>query len=129
MEITVSRTARNRLEKRLQSRLDVLRREIAEGLQNAGGVDHVALAGDEGDESNADLISDTVLFDLQRDVSEIDAVRAALDRLAGGTYGLCIACGDQIEPERLEAEPAAARCIDCQLRQESARLRPRRHEY
>jgi DnaK suppressor protein len=42
------------------------------------------------------------------------AVAAALDRLDAGTYGRCTSCHRQIAPERLEALPWAALCIDCQ---------------
>ncbi len=44
----------------------------------------------------------------------IEAVDAALARLAAGTYGICTSCGAWIGDERLEAVPAAALCIDCQ---------------
>lgn len=40
-------------------------------------------------------------------------VEAAIARLAGGTYGLCERCGRPIAPARLEAMPAARRCIAC----------------
>lgn len=129
MKTSLTRSERKRLEKMLRARLAVLNQEISGELQESGTQDYVALAGDEGDTACADLISDTRLFDLQRDVGEIDAVRAALDRITAGTYGLCIECGDEIDIDRLRAEPAAARCIDCQLRQENVRLRPRVHGY
>jgi RNA polymerase-binding transcription factor DksA len=32
-------------------------------------------------------------------------VRAALQRIQDGTYGVCIDCGRRIEPARLEAVP------------------------
>lgn len=41
-------------------------------------------------------------------------VEAALRRLDVGTYGSCARCGRPINPERLEALPYAAYCIDCQ---------------
>ncbi len=41
-------------------------------------------------------------------------VNAALERLDKGTYGICQRCGQQINPERLEALPSAAYCITCQ---------------
>jgi RNA polymerase-binding transcription factor DksA len=44
----------------------------------------------------------------------LDAVRAALERLDVGTYGLCSSCGGWIEPMRLEVLPYAQRCIKCQ---------------
>ena len=40
-------------------------------------------------------------------------VEAALDRLDKGTYGNCERCGQPISPARLEAKPAARRCIAC----------------
>ncbi len=43
----------------------------------------------------------------------LDAVRMALKKLDGGTYGVCARCGKPIAPARLEAKPASAYCIDC----------------
>ncbi|MGH2927373.1 MAG: TraR/DksA family transcriptional regulator, partial [Solirubrobacteraceae bacterium] len=40
-------------------------------------------------------------------------VEAAIDRLAKGSYGNCELCGQPISPARLEAKPAARRCIAC----------------
>jgi RNA polymerase-binding transcription factor DksA len=39
-------------------------------------------------------------------------VNAALKRIDEGSYGTCAACGQEIAPERLEARPWAALCID-----------------
>ncbi|MGM0482698.1 MAG: TraR/DksA family transcriptional regulator [Patescibacteria group bacterium] len=38
-------------------------------------------------------------------------VKDALTRMEDGTYGICAVCGEEIEEERLEANPAAATCI------------------
>ena len=61
------------------------------------------------------------VFEQQRDLAlrehtrtAVAAVEAALARLDAGTYGACTACGRAIMPERLEALPAAALCIECQ---------------
>jgi RNA polymerase-binding protein DksA len=69
----------------------------------------------------------TQVFEQQRDLAlrdhaqtQANAVDGALARLDAGTYGRCTTCGKPIAPERLEALPAAAHCIDCQ------RTRPRR---
>jgi DnaK suppressor protein len=40
-------------------------------------------------------------------------VEAAIQRLEGGTYGLCERCGQPIAKARLEARPAARTCIRC----------------
>src|SRR5512143_3542165 len=42
-------------------------------------------------------------------LNEIDL---ALGRLEAGTYGLCEACGDPIEPEGLRRNPLVRLCID-----------------
>jgi DnaK suppressor protein len=61
------------------------------------------------------------VFEQQRDLAlrdhnrqHLQAIEAALERLAGGRYGRCTGCGDGIAPERLAALPWAALCIDCQ---------------
>jgi len=41
-------------------------------------------------------------------------VNVALERINKGTYGVCTACGQPIQVERLEALPSAALCINCQ---------------
>ncbi len=38
----------------------------------------------------------------------------AQDRLIDRTYGRCANCAEEIDRKRLAADPAAARCIDCQ---------------
>lgn len=45
-----------------------------------------------------------------REIDEIDAARA---RLAAGTYGVCIRCGNRIPVERLRARPTATMCVPC----------------
>jgi DnaK suppressor protein len=40
-------------------------------------------------------------------------VEAAIDRLEKGSYGICERCGQPISSSRLEAKPAARRCIAC----------------
>lgn len=63
----------------------------------------------------------TQVFEQQRDLAlrdrneqQLAAVDAALARLDAGTFGTCVRCGRPIAPERLEALPWAAHCIDCQ---------------
>ena len=46
-------------------------------------------------------------------LKEIQMIRVALDRIAKGTYGICVSCEEPISNERLEAVPHAARCHKC----------------
>ncbi len=63
----------------------------------------------------------TQVFEQQRDLAlreknegHLAAVERALARLDDGTFGTCVRCGRPVAPERLEALPWAAYCIDCQ---------------
>ena len=66
------------------------------------------------DEAVADLISDVGHAELSRDLGELRALEAARARLAQGKFGGCLDCGIGIPFERLSAQPAALRCIECQ---------------
>jgi len=39
-------------------------------------------------------------------------IRKAIDKMNKGTYGHCDVCKEAIDIDRLEANPAAATCID-----------------
>ena len=43
---------------------------------------------------------------------------AALERLKGGTYGMCESCGNPIGKMRLMAFPRATLCMTCKQREE-----------
>lgn len=50
---------------------------------------------------------------LQRARNELEALDAARQRVSDGTYGVCERCGMDIGEGRLEALPAATRCVRC----------------
>jgi DnaK suppressor protein len=79
-----------------------------------------------GDRSLADAGID--LTDADRAQAMIDvatrqrtAVLAALKRIDAGVYGRCVDCGDAVPEGRLAARPEAARCVQCQAKQERRR--------
>ena len=45
---------------------------------------------------------------------QLRQIQAALDRLAIGEYGMCLACEQPIAPKRLKALPWANYCVKCQ---------------
>lgn len=49
----------------------------------------------------------------RRRAVELTRIEAALGRIADGTYGICLTCGDAIAPKRLDLNPAVAICVDC----------------
>jgi DnaK suppressor protein len=44
--------------------------------------------------------------------NRLESINAALQSIDDGTYGKCIECGREINPQRLDADPAALLCID-----------------
>jgi len=48
----------------------------------------------------------------------ISEIQMAIQKLRGGTYGVCEGCGREIAPRRLKARPFACLCIACKEAQE-----------
>ncbi len=102
---------------KLEARRRELLAEIRSELQRSEEESYVELAGrvhDEAEEAVADLLADMNLGFIARQIEELREVEAALARIEGGEYGVCTDCGGEIEPGRLEVQPAAVRCIECQ---------------
>ena len=114
-EITTDAARTALLAKRaeLEAELGRLDAEVAafgvEQESERGGVgNHVAEDGSsvEGQERLLTISGDL------RDIMVL--IEEALERLDEGTFGTCMRCGQPINPERLEAFPYVAYCIECQ---------------
>ena len=67
------------------------------------------------DEENAVEVADfqdnlSLESDLEKNLAKVDK---ALERIKQGAYGKCERCGKKIDPERLQAFPAATTCLNC----------------
>jgi DnaK suppressor protein len=67
----------------------------------------------------ADLETALDVAEVSRDAGELRDVESALARMAEGTYGECVDCGNNIPYARLAANPSAARDIACQEKLEA----------
>jgi len=104
----------NRTElERYKAMLESKQAELSGGLRNRDEIaiektpdalDEVQLAGER----------ELAIRNLDREASLLRNVRAALSRVADGSYGVCLHCEEDIKPKRLEAVPWAAYCIRCQ---------------
>lgn len=74
-------------------------------------------AGDQGEQLQRDEVREA---EQNRDAAELADIDAALQRMDGGRYGECIDCGIDIPLARLQAQPAAARCVACQEKVEAS---------
>lgn len=50
----------------------------------------------------------------QRAISRLSRVRGALQRLENDTYGRCEDCDEMLDIRRLQTDPCAAVCLECQ---------------
>jgi RNA polymerase-binding transcription factor DksA len=105
------------LERRREDLIEELRRDVARARDEQFG-QLAGTAPDIGDVSVAALLADLDQAELSRDVVELRAIEAARKRFADGAYGICADCGADIGFDRLQAEPAAPRCVECQRRHE-----------
>jgi DnaK suppressor protein len=101
---------RRALEQRREILLDELKRDAARLREGR--------SGDIEDEAVVDLLVGLDQADLSRDAGELREIEAARRRIDDGSYGICADCGAAIGFDRLCAEPAAARCVECQARHE-----------
>ena len=88
-----------------------LKGELADlGFGDAGGLTYDANFADTSQVTAERREAETLAGELSDSLTD---VQAAIARLAEGTYGRCQVCGEAIAAARLEAMPAASRCIAC----------------
>jgi DnaK suppressor protein len=119
MALTPQQT--QKLQTVIEKRRATLLAELREDVERVRRDRHEELAGaspDAGDESVATLIADMDHADLGRDLDELREMEAARQRLADGSYGVCIDCGGDIGYARLQANPSAVRCVEDQRKHE-----------
>ena len=106
-----------------QMRTDVLAQLRAQRGGRVGRAEAAAEARENvGDDwAQADAERDLSIALEERESAELVAIDAALQRIADGSYGLCVDCGVSIATARLHANPTALRCVGCQDKAEHAR--------
>jgi DnaK suppressor protein len=73
-----------------------------------------------GDWTQVDGERDLAMALDEREAEAMNAIEAALQRIAKGDYGMCTDCGIEIPTARLHANPTALRCVTCQDKAEHA---------
>jgi RNA polymerase-binding transcription factor len=86
-----------------------LRRQLNDiGFGDSGGLNYDSNFADTSQVTAERGEAEALAGELKEALEEVEA---AIGRLADGTYGFCERCGKEISPARLEAMPAARRCI------------------
>ncbi len=112
------------LQAELQRRQQWLQGRLAEHHGGLSRAEHARelLEQDGHDAPRRETERELDMAQSDRDTLELAAVRAALQRLAEGNYGLCSDCSEEVPFDRLKAEPWAMRCVACEsLRERTAR--------
>src|SRR5260370_32762272 len=93
--------------------LEAKQAELASALRNRDDIaiektpdalDEVQLAGER----------ELAIRNLDRESNMLRQVKAALGRIADGSFGTCMRCDEEISPKRLNAVPQSPYCIKCQ---------------
>jgi DnaK suppressor protein len=71
-----------------------------------------------GDQASAEIDRNFMLRLKGRERKLLKKIDEILEKIDNGTYGICEACGEEINIKRLEARPVTTMCIDCKTEQE-----------
>jgi len=117
---------RSELDARLRERQRELRADVAAKLRTQDDPHLVGLRNrmeDTDDWAAADAMATQDIALVSHDLAELTEVERALARIADGSYGECVDCGNPIPHARLYAYATATRCVACQERREAAERR------
>ncbi len=110
----------------LSEQRDRLEREIYDRTQGDAAVvptdpisDAGGLVSDQADDADAMADTERNQAIVRNSQLLLAQVRAALQRLDEGTYGICARCGKEIDSRRLERLPYATLCVEDQAAVES----------
>jgi len=99
-----------------------LETKLREVTQSGGWRDTIAIErnADPLDTTQRALEREMATRSLDRNATLVRQIRAAIDRVNQGGYGVCLDCEEPISRKRLAAVQWAALCIECQQRVDHA---------
>ena len=87
--------------------------DLVQMMRNRDGI-VIEKSADALDEVQYATERELAIRSLDRDSNLLRNVRAALDRIEEGSFGVCLHCEEDISPKRLAAVPSTSFCIVCQ---------------
>jgi RNA polymerase-binding protein DksA len=105
----------------LKGMLEDRRREIQDKLRSLRESlpAEVGEVRDAEEQSVDDFVQEVDFALMQMKSETLRKIDEAIQRLEQGGYGICVECGAEIAPARLQAVPFAAACRSCQEAKES----------
>lgn len=100
------------VKRRLQKEYDRLMGRVSSLMDKGKTLWHEH--GDKEDDNASEVSEFQDTLSLGKNMEKnLDEVKAALQQVDAGTYGICSNCGKQIEEARLKLVPSATLCITC----------------
>lgn len=103
------------IRKKLVEQRKALLSEAEEALNSLPGQ---TIFPDLGDQASAEIDRNFMLRLRGREQKLLKKIEAAIEKIDSGTFGICEACGQEIDIKRLEARPVTTMCIECKTEQE-----------
>lgn len=103
------------IKKKLLGQKEALLAEAEEALNALPGQ---TVFPDMGDQATAETDRNFMLRLRSREQKLLKKIEDAIERIDGGTFGICDGCGENIDIRRLVARPVTTLCIECKTQQE-----------
>lgn len=99
-----------------RERLRQMRREVLREVQNGEAASREL--GQDGVPDIGDMSAQTYSRDVLYNLGEVQRqklrdIDTALERIDSGDYAVCMRCGEEIAPRRMEVRPFSRYCIEC----------------
>lgn len=88
-------------------------KELVQVLSHRDGI-IIEKSADQMDETQNSSARELAIQNADRESASLRDVKAALQRIHDGSFGVCTMCDQEISSKRLAAVPSALRCISCQ---------------
>lgn len=98
---------------RFHNVLTTRRNELERTIRNRHGI-AIETSPELGEQIQQATERELALENLERESRQLREARAALDRIAHGTFGFCRDCDEPISVKRLAVLPWTPTCISCQ---------------
>ncbi len=105
----------------LRRKLEVQRQDVMEVLSRLGRETRsldADSAQDDADRCVVSISKESLFEQSSQRRTVLRLIETALRRIKDGSFGICAACGDEIQPRRLEAVPWTQFCLRCQEQRE-----------
>lgn len=109
----------------LVHQLESMKEDVLDELRAADPFAHAEAIAESGevhshaDDAEAMRLEELRLAEIEIDRRRLREIERALQRVAEGSYGICVDCGEEIPYQRLLVRPTALRCASCQVAAES----------